>query len=68
MLLLKEFNAKYIAAKDSKQAREENCYVVITVDFCIHLFFSAEKTSVNFKPDVSLKIAAKELDVRPQKE
>lgn len=35
--------------------------MVITVDFYIHLFFSADKTSLNFKPDVSLKIMAKEI-------
>jgi len=35
--------------------------MVITVDMYIHLFFSCEKTSLSFKPDISLKIIAKEL-------
>ncbi len=64
MLLLKEFHVKYYSAggsKDIKNAREENCYIVITVDFCIHLFFSCEKATVSLKPDISLKIIAKEL-------
>lgn len=70
MLLLKEFHAKYYAAagtKDIKNAREENCYIVITVDFWIHLFFSGEK-SVGLKPDISLKITSKELEIRSQKD
>lgn len=33
--------------------------MVITVDFFIHLFFSSDKSALNFKPDVSLKIMPK---------
>lgn len=64
MLLLKEFHAKYYTltgTKDFKNAREENCFIVITVDFWIHLFFSGENNSLNLKPDISLKINSKEL-------
>ena len=44
--------------------------MVITVDFYIHLFLSYEKDSspINIRPDISLKINSKDLEIRPQKD
>lgn len=62
MILLKEFNVKYIG-----KSGEESCYLTITVDNFLHLFLGGGRAQYG-KPDITVKIGAKWLEVRVGKE
>lgn len=59
ILLLKEFNVRHITGK-GKEAKEEPCFLAITVDNFLHLFFNHSKTNSS-KPDITIKIGSKSL-------
>lgn len=62
MLLLKQYNTKYLASSKTEPINQsQSCYLVITVDKWIHLFFSKEKTDQYARPDISIKATLKNL-------
>ena len=67
VILLKEFTVRHITSGKSKQVQEEPCYLVITVDNFLHLFFNCQRNLYN-KPDLTIKIHAKWLEIKTLKD
>jgi hypothetical protein len=59
VILLKEFNVKYIKEAKGKEKTEVDCYAAITVDNFLHLTFASGRNI--FKPDITVKISSKYL-------
>ena len=56
-----------MGASKGKQASLQPCYLVITVDNFLHVFFSRSNAQ-HTKPDLTIKIHNKWLEVRPGKD
>jgi|688.fasta_scaffold1263494_1 hypothetical protein len=59
VILLKEFNVKYMREAKGKEKSEVDCYVAITVDNFLHLTFATGRNIL--KPDITIKISSKYL-------
>lgn len=69
IILLKEFNVTYINQNKEakgKDKNEVNCYIAITVDNFLHLTFNSGR-SIS-KPDITIKISNKTLEVKTSKD
>lgn len=62
IILLKEFNVRYLNQSKTKDKSEVNCYIAITVDNFLHLTFNSGRGIT--KPDITIKISNKALEVK----
>ena len=51
----------------TKEIQEESCYLVITVDNFLHLFMNQTKAKCG-KPDITIKIGTKFLELKSSKD
>lgn len=56
---------QYIQGK-GKDISYQPCHLVMTVDNFLHMFLNASKENRS-KPDITIKISSKQLDVKPGK-